>query len=119
MRKQRGVTLSGFLMLAVAGIVCALVAFKLIPPYMEFLSIQAQFKAIANDSEGRQGQRRVIEDLFYRRAAIENISAISAKDIQIAKEGDQVVLSAEYSQCVPLVLNIRVCMDFTPTSAAK
>lgn len=119
MRKQRGVTLSGFIMWAVVAVVAALVAFKLIPPYMEFLSIQTQFKAIANDPEGRQGQRRVIEDLFYRRSAIENISAISAKDIQIAKEGDGVVLSAEYSQCVPLVLNIRVCMDFTPTSAAK
>jgi hypothetical protein len=119
MRKQQGLTLSGFLMWAVLAVICALVAFKLIPPYMEFLTIQTQFKAIANDPEGRQGVRRVIEDLFYRRSAIENISAISAKDIQILKEGDRVVLSAEYSQCVPLVLNIRVCMDFAPTSAAK
>jgi hypothetical protein len=119
MRKQRGVTLSGFIMWAVVAIICALIGFKLLPPYMEFLSIQTQLKAIANDPEGRQGVRRIIEDLFQRRAAIENISAISGKDIQIQKEGDRVVLSAEYSQCVPLVLNIRVCMDFTPSSAAK
>lgn len=119
MRKQRGVTLSGFIMWAVVAIICALIGFKLLPPYIEFLSIQTQLKAIANDPEGRQGVRRIIEDLFQRRAAIENISAISGKDIQIAKEGDRVVLSAEYSQCVPFVLNIRVCMDFTPSSAAK
>jgi hypothetical protein len=42
---------------------------------------------------------------------------ISGKDIQITKEGDGVVLSAEYSVCVPLVLNIRVCMDYAPSSA--
>jgi uncharacterized protein DUF4845 len=119
MRKQRGITLSGFLVWAVIAIIVALIGFKLLPPYMEFLSVQAQFKAIANDPEGRQGVRRVVEDLFQRRAAIENINVISGKDIQIAKEGDRVVLSAEYSQCVPLVLNIRVCMDFTPSSAAK
>lgn len=119
MRKQRGVTLSGFILWAVLGIIIALIGFKLLPPYMEFLNIQAQFKAIANDPEGRQGVRRVIEDLFSRRTAIENISAISGKDIQIQKEGDRVVLSAEYSQCVPFVLNIRVCMDFAPTSAAN
>lgn len=119
MRKQRGVTLSGFMVWAVIAIIAALIGFKLLPPYIEFLSIQAQLKAIANDPEGRQGVRRVVEDLFQRRAAIENISAISGKDIQIAKEGDRVVLSAEYSQCVPFVLNIRVCMDFTPSSAAK
>jgi uncharacterized protein DUF4845 len=119
MRKQRGVTLSGFLVWAVLAIVVALIGFKLLPPYMEFLSIQTQFKAIANDPEGRQGVRRVIEDLFQRRAAIENISAISGKDIQITKEGDRVVLSAEYTQCIPFVFNIRACMDFTPSSAAK
>jgi hypothetical protein len=103
----------------VVAIICALIGFKLLPPYMEFLSIQTQLKAIANDPEGRQGVRRVIEDLFSRRSAIENISAISGKDIQITKEGDRVVLSAEYSQCVPFVLNIRACMDFAPSSAAK
>src|SRR5262245_42659620 len=119
MHKQRGVTLSGFIVWAVIAIIVALVAFKLLPPYMEFLTIQTQFKAIANDPEGRQGVRRVIEDLFSRRSAIENISAISGKDIVITKEGDRVVLSAEYTQCVPFVLNIRVCMDFHPTSAEK
>lgn len=119
MRKQRGVTLSGFITWAVIAIICALIGFKLLPPYMEFLSIQTQLKAIANDPEGRQGVRRVVEDLFQRRAAIENISAISGKDIQITKEGDRVVLSAEYSQCVPFVFNIRACMDFAPSSAAK
>lgn len=117
MRKQRGITLSGFMLWAVVLIVVALIGFKLLPPYMEFLTIQTQFKAIANDPEGRQGARRVIDDLFSRRSAIENISAISAKDIQITREGDRVVLSAEYSQCVPFILNIRVCMDYAPSSA--
>jgi hypothetical protein len=119
MRKQRGVTLSGFLVWAVIFIICALIGFKLFPPYMEFLTIQAQFKAIANDPEGRQGQRRIIEDLFDRRSAIENIRSVKGPDIQIAKSGDRVVLSAEYTICVPLVLNIRVCMDYAPTSASK
>jgi hypothetical protein len=117
MRKQRGVTLSGFIMWAVVFIIVALIGFKLLPPYMEFLNIQTQLKAISNDPEGRQGVRRVVEDLFDRRSAIENISSIKAKDIQIQKEGDRVVLSAEYTNCVPLVLNIRVCMDYAPSSA--
>src|SRR5688572_15776748 len=119
MRKQKGLTLSGFLMWAVLAVICALVAFKLIPPYMEFLTIQTQFKAIANDPEGRQGVRRVVEDLFDRRSAIENISSIKSKDIQIQKEGDRVVLIAEHTNCVPIVHNIQVCMDFSPSSAAK
>ena len=116
MRRQKGVTLSGFLLWSVVGIILALLAFKIGPPYIEYLSIQTQLKAIANDPEGRSGVRRVVEDLFDRRSAIENISAVKAKDILIAREGERVVLSFEYTVCVPIVLNIRACMDYNPTS---
>jgi hypothetical protein len=117
MRRQKGITLSGFMTWAVVLIVAALITFRIGPPYVEFLSIQAQLRAIANDPEGRSGVRRVVEDLFSRRAAIENISAISGRDIQITKVGDRVVLSAEYSVCVPFVFNIRACMDYNATSS--
>ena len=116
MRGQKGITLSGFLVWAVIGIILALLAFKISPPYFEYLSIQGQLKAIANDPEGRAGVRRVAEDLFDRRSAIENITSVRAKDMLIAREGDQVVLSFEYTVCVPIVLNIRACMDYNPTS---
>jgi len=116
MRRQKGITLSGFLMWSVVLVIVALLAFKIGPPYVEYLSIQANLKAVANDPEGRSGVRRVVEDLFDRRSAIENISAVKARDIVIAREGDRVVLSFEYTVCVPIVLNIRACMDYNPTS---
>lgn len=117
MHGQKGLSLSGFLMWAVLFIIVALIAFKVGPPYMEFLTIQAQLKAVANDPEGRNGVRRVVEDLFDRRTAIEDIKSVRPGDLQITKDGDRVVISAEYSVCVPLLLNIRVCMDYAPTSA--
>jgi hypothetical protein len=95
----------------------ALLLFKIGPPYIEYLSIQAQLKAVANDPEGRQGVRRVVEDLFDRRSAIENISSVKAREILISREGDQVVLSFEYTVCVPIVFNIRACMDYNPRSS--
>lgn len=108
--------MSGFLLWAVLLIICALIAFRVGPPYMEYLTIQSQLKAVANDPDGRNGARNVVTDLFDRRAVIENIKAVSGRDIQILKEGDRVVLSVEYSVCVPLVLNIRVCMDYNASS---
>jgi hypothetical protein len=116
MRRQKGITLSGFLLWSVALVIVALLAFKIGPPYIEYLSIQSNLKAIANDPEGRSGVRRVVEDLFDRRSAIENISAVKARDILIAREGDRIVLSFEYTVCVPIVLNIRACMDYNPSS---
>ena len=117
MRRYRGVTLTGFLMIAVVLIFAALLLFKIGPPYVEFLSIQSNLRAIANDPEGRAGIRRVVEDLFDRRSAIENITSVKAREIIISKVGDNVVLSFEYTVCVPIVFNIRACMDYNPTSS--
>jgi len=117
MRRYRGVTLTGFLIVAVVLIFAALLLFKIGPPYVEFMSIQSNLRAIANDPEGRAGVRRVVEDLFDRRSAIENITSVKARDIIITKVGDNVVLSFEYTVCVPVVFNIRACMDYNPTSS--
>lgn len=116
MRRQLGVSLSGFLLWAVVFIFVALLGFKLGPPYVEYMTIEGQLRAIANDPDARGGARAVVEDRFSRRAAIENINAISGKDIQIARDGDRVILSAEYSVCVPVVFNIRACMDYSASS---
>jgi hypothetical protein len=104
-------------MWSVVLVFAALLLFKIGPPYVEFLTIQSNLKAVANDPEGRSGVRRVVEDLFDRRSAIENITSVSARDIIITKQGDGVVLSFEYTKCVPVVFNIRACMDYHATSA--
>jgi hypothetical protein len=116
MRRQDGFTLTGFLLWAVVLIFAALLLFKIGPPYMEFYTIQSNLRAIANDPEGRAGVRRVVEDLFDRRSAIDNITSVRANEIVISKVGDNVVLSFEYTKCVPIIFNIRACMDYSPTS---
>jgi hypothetical protein len=117
MHGQRGVTLSGFLVWAVLGIVVLLLGFKVGPAYFEYLSIQKQFQAIANDPAMRAGSRREIEGAFVGRATIENIRSIGPSDLEISKDGDRIVISASYSVRVPLFGNASACLDFHPTSA--
>jgi len=64
----------------------------------------------------RNPNRRELEAAYTSRATIENITAIGAGDITITKEGDEVILSAEYSKKVPLFGNLSACMDFAPSS---
>lgn len=116
MYRQRGVTLSGFMMWAVVAIFAALLGFKIGPPYFEYLTIKKQFQAIANDPAARSGQRRDVEDAFSKRAMIEEMPSISHKDLVVTKESDGIVISAEYSTCKHIVANLRACMDFAPTS---
>jgi len=116
MHRQTGITMSGFLLWSIVLIFAALLSFKIGPPYYEYFKIKKQLQAVAVDPEARSGQRRDVENAFAKRSSIEDIQAITGKDIIISKEGDGIVLSAEFSTCVPIVANLRACMDFSPNS---
>jgi hypothetical protein len=119
MQRQRGVTLSGFLLWSIVLFFGALLGFKIGPPYFEFMKIQKQLQAVAEDPEARSGQRRDVESAFLKRAMVEDINIVSGKDIVIAKEGDGVVLTIDYSTCVPVVSNLKACMDFSASSRKR
>lgn len=116
MKNQLGLSLSGFMTWAIILAFAALLAFKLAPVYFDDMTIQKHFKAIASDSSFSSGARGPIEGAYIRRVEIDRIDNISSKDIVISKEGGGIVLSATYTKCVPLVYNIRACMDFNPSS---
>jgi len=118
-KQQRGVSLSGFLLWSIVLCFAALLGFKIGPPYMEYITIQKQLQAIGRDPAASSGQRRDVEEAFMKRAMIENISSITPKDLTISKEGDGFVVSAEYTNCVPVVANLRACMDFAPSSGKR
>ena len=119
MRRQQGVTLSGFLLWSVVFFFAALLGFKIGPPYMEYLTIQKQLQAVGKDPAAQTGQRRDVEEAFMKRTMIEDIKSITPKDLAITKDGDGIVVSAEYTTCVPVIGNLRACMDFSPSSGKR
>ena len=117
MHKQKGFTLSGFLLWAIVLIVALLLGFKVGPAYFENYLIEKQFRVIAEDPALRSAQRNEIEGAFARRATMENIRAIEPHDLEITKQGDGLVISASYTVRVPIIGNASACLDFFPTSA--
>jgi hypothetical protein len=116
MKKQAGVSFSGFLMWCIIFAFGALMGMKLGPAYVEDQTIQKHFRTIAKDSAFASGNRREIEAAFTKRAEIDRVEAITPKDIVVTKVGDGITLSATYTQRIPLVYNVSACLDFNPTS---
>ena len=114
--KQRGLTFSGFLSGAVILIFVSITGLKLIPAYMQDSTIKNVFISIVNDPEMQKASPRDIRMAFIKRASIDNIRAINAEDIDIAKDGDRLVLSASYTVKIPLVANISLYLEFNPSS---
>jgi hypothetical protein len=93
-----------------------LLAFRIAPPYFEYITIKRHLQAIGQDAEVQSGQRRDVESAFMKRTMIEDVNSITSKDLIISKEADGVVISAEYTTCTHVVANLRACMDFAPSS---
>lgn len=114
--KQHGLSFSGFMAGAVILILASITGLKLIPAYMQDATIRNVFVAVANDPELQKASPGEIRMAFSKRASIDDIKAITTEDIEIAKDGEQLVLSASYAVKVPLAGNISLYLDFNPSS---
>ena len=119
MRKQTGVSLGGLVGILFVLFFVALLGFKLFTPYMEFFTIQKNFKSVAANPELKTAPKKDIAAAFDRTRTIDNITAITSEDMEINKDGNNLVISASYSVKVPLVANASVLLDFAPSSAGK
>lgn len=116
MNSQRGITLTGFLVFAILAVVVLLIGFKVGPSYMEYYTIQKTFRAMASEPSLKTATRGEFNSAFNARAGVDNIKSIGYDDVQIEKDGNGIVLSAEYSVKVPLFSNVSVLMEFRPSS---
>jgi Tfp pilus assembly major pilin PilA len=116
MKRQRGVTLTGMIFVAIILVVLLLLGFKIVPVYLEYFAIERQFKAMAMDPKLRGASRSQIANAWAARAAVDNLQAVDPNYIEVTKEADGMVVSAEYSVKVPLFKNVSACFDFKPSS---
>jgi Domain of unknown function (DUF4845) len=116
-KKQKGVTISGLLMVSALLIIVVLLGFKVVPVYVEYQTIQTHFRGMANDPELRGASRGELSRSWIARTTVDNIKSLPADAVEYTKEGDRWVISADYSVKVRLVGNVSACIDFHPTSA--
>ena len=114
--KQRGVS---FLVVFLIGVVLALGAvggMKVGPAYMEYDTARKTIVAIAA-SEGRAGTVVDIRKAFDRRANIDNITVLTGGDLDISKDGGDLVISFAYAKRIPLFANVSLLIDFAASTA--
>jgi hypothetical protein len=115
MRAQRGLTITGFILFSIMLFFAALLTFRLVPVFMEYLTIKQQFRSMVEDPAVRTGQRTAVVRAWEARAAIDDIRSLDGRDIEVVKQGDRVLISASYSVKVPLFSNVSACFDFEPS----
>ncbi|MDP2785713.1 MAG: DUF4845 domain-containing protein [Sulfurimicrobium sp.] len=116
-KNQQGMTFFGVMFVGMVLIFGAILVMKLIPPYLEFWSVQKIINVMAKDSALPGMTVSEARASFDRRAVIDNVQVIKGADLEIAKDRGTTVVSAEYSVTVPIAGNISALLEFQASTA--
>ncbi|HSA90369.1 MAG TPA: DUF4845 domain-containing protein [Burkholderiales bacterium] len=110
--QQQGLSLLGLIAVLFVAVVVALFAMKVVPSFLEYRSAKLAIEAIAPTAQNPAEARRAFEN----RAAIDDINTISPKDLEITREGNQLVIGFAYRKEVPLFGPVGLYIDYAADS---
>jgi hypothetical protein len=114
--KQRGASFPVIFLIGVVLALGAVGAMKIGPAYLDYATAKKAVVAVAA-SEGRSGSVSDIRKAFERRADIDNITVVTPADLEISKDGGDLVISFAYVQKIPLFANVSLLIDFSASTA--
>lgn len=111
--RQRGMTLLGILfMFAVFG-VFAVAAVKLVPGYLEYMNVAKAMDSLKSGADGSNAASitRSLEKSFD----ISDVKSIEAKQVEVARQDDVLVVHAAYDYVTPFLGNVSFLIHFDKT----
>lgn len=114
-KKQRGLSLIAVVFYGLIVVFLMIIGFKLVPAVTEYLAIERAVQKIKNEHT-TVGEIRAA---FDRHVAVDYITSINSRDLDITKDNDRVVISYSYSYSVPIMDNVRLVIDFSGTTSSR
>jgi len=109
---ERGVSLSGLIVVLVVLGAVALVGIKTAPAVIEYRAVK---QSVAR-AKASGGSNREIQQAFDKNADVNSIDAIQGRDLVISRDGGTPEVSFRYEKRVPLAGNVSLLFDFSGTT---
>jgi hypothetical protein len=116
MNRQRGLGFAGVLALLVGIVFVAILGMKLAPAYLEYFAIKKAVTGMIESGELRNATVADVRKAFDRRAVIDDITSIQGGDLEVTKDGSDIVIGFAYEKRIPLLNNVSVLIDFKGSS---
>jgi hypothetical protein len=113
--RQRGLSMLGFLFVAAVVLAVALLAFRMVPAYIEYFTIQKALDGALADSNDLSVTS--IRKAMDRRLSADYADAISAKDVDVTKSGNTITASVSWEKKLPVVKNVSILLEFDASAS--
>jgi hypothetical protein len=111
-KTQGGISLTGLIVGSALLIAVTLVGMKIVPAYMEFLSVKKVLTAMKQEPLDTMSASE-IKKSFDKRATIAYISVVKGSDLTIEKTSAGTTVDVEYQVIKPIAGNVSVLIDFS------
>ena len=114
-QRQRGLSILGFIFVAAVVVIFAMIGFRTLPSYVEYFTVKKVLaKTLEDAKEGfsMYDFRRS----FDLKASADYIDSVRGSDIDVTKEGNQLVATAAWSKTLHLVGNMSLLLEFEATA---
>jgi len=115
MKRQKGVSLLGLILVSSLLIAVAILTIKVIPAVAEYLTVVKHLRAIV--SSGETTSVAAVRRGYELRKAIDDTPSVAGNDLEIGKSGNDVVISVAYSKKIPLFANVSLLLEFDASSS--
>lgn len=109
---QRGVSLSGLIVVLALISVVALLGMKIFPSFLEYRA--AKDGIVSAKRQG--GTPKEMRSAFDRHADVNSITALSAHDLIVTKNNNETELSFDYEQRIDLFKNVYLGIRYAATT---
>ena len=114
-RKQRGITLMGFIMVAAVAGFFALIGFKLFPAYSEYSAVIQAMKSVAAQPGADKMELTDLQRALQKRFDVGYVDTVSAKQATVIKDKGPVQLNLSYEYRAALFYNLDYVAKFDYT----
>lgn len=114
--RQRGLSMIGFLFVAMVLVFIAILGMKLVPAYIEFASVKKILAAMSQESDLKSKSNAEIRSDFMKRAGVSYVTVVKPEDLSIDRRGGVPVITVEYAFRTPLFGNLALIADFNASS---
>ncbi len=115
-RHQHGMSAIGILIVLILVVFAALIGMRVTPAYIEYFAIKKAVTAMSESGELRGASVAEVRKAFELRQAIDDWTAVNPQDLEISKNGGDIVISFAYEKKVPLFYNVSLLIDFAGSS---
>ncbi|RTZ71255.1 MAG: DUF4845 domain-containing protein [Gammaproteobacteria bacterium] len=112
-RRQRGLSITGWIFVIAVALFFALLGMKMIPSYLQYYSIVQVLESIAQDPTLKQAPPGELRKIFNRRIDINGVYDFPKKGLKIDRsQGEGTMMIVDYEVREPMAGNVDVVMHF-------